>query len=69
MTRGVEESIKRRLQLGFEISDNADDLVEGLLARGAAKRAGSGLTPTGLGDAELLGLNKRGNLKCGSLNL
>jgi hypothetical protein len=28
-----------------------------------------GFTPAGLGEADLFGLNKRGNLSCGSLNL
>jgi hypothetical protein len=31
--------------------------------------AGSDFTPDGLADGELFGLNKRGNFKCGSLNL
>jgi len=30
--------------------------------------AGAGFMPAGLGDADLFGLNKRGNLNCGNLN-
>jgi len=33
VTQGIEESIERLLQLGFELSDNADELVDRLLVQ------------------------------------
>ena len=37
VTTGIEESIERLLQLGFELSDNADDLVDRLLVQHTAR--------------------------------
>jgi hypothetical protein len=37
VTTGIEESIERLLQLGFELSDNADDLFDRLLVQHTAR--------------------------------
>ena len=37
VTQGIEESIERLLQLGFELFDNADDLVDRLLVQHTAR--------------------------------
>src|SRR5207247_7907030 len=37
VTTGIEESIERLLQPGFELSDNADDLVDRLLVQHTAR--------------------------------
>ena len=37
VTTGIQESIERLLQLGFELSDNADDLFDRLLVQHTAR--------------------------------
>ena len=37
VSQGVEESVERLLQPGFEVSDDADDLVDGLLVQHTAR--------------------------------
>jgi len=37
VSQGVKESIERLLQPGFEASDDADDLVDGLLVQHTAR--------------------------------
>ena len=37
VAQGIEEAVERFLQLGFEVSDNADDLVERLLVQHTAR--------------------------------
>jgi hypothetical protein len=37
VSQGVEEAVERLLQLGFEVSDDADDLVQGLLVQDTAR--------------------------------